>query len=45
MVGVLFSKDTQSGGLKDTMQDMIDALVGGLIMSGYYLIKIKKLNQ
>lgn len=39
---VLFSKHTQSGGLKDTMQDMIDALVGGLIMSGYFFKKIKK---
>ena len=39
---VLFSKNTQPGGLKDTMQDMIDALVGGLIMSGYFFRKIKK---
>ena len=39
---VFFSKNTQPGGLKDTMQDMIDALVGGLIMSGYFFRKIKK---
>lgn len=45
LLDVVFGKDTQSGGLKDTMQDMIDALVGGLIMSGYYLRKIKKINQ
>lgn len=45
LLDVLFSKDTQSGGLKDTMQDMIDALVGCLIMCGYYLKKIKKINQ
>ena len=38
----LFGKHTQPGGLKDTMQDMIDALVGGLIMSGYFFRKIKK---
>ncbi|MBN9647619.1 hypothetical protein J0L31_11515 [Terrisporobacter glycolicus] len=45
LLDVVFGKDTQSGGLKDTMQDMIDALVGGLIMSGYYLRKIKNINQ
>ena len=45
LLDVVFGKDTQSGGLKDTMQDMIDALVGGLIMSGYYLRKIKKINK
>ncbi len=39
---VLFGKNTQPGGLKDTMQDMIDALVGGLMMSGYFFKKIKK---
>ena len=42
---VLFSKNTQPGGLKDTMQDMIDALVGGLIMSGYFFRKIKNYKK
>jgi len=35
----LFNMDTQSGGLKDTMQDMIDALVGTFIMIIYYYKK------
>ena len=38
----VFGKHTQVGGLKDTMQDMIDALVGSLIMSVYFFRKIKK---
>jgi hypothetical protein len=33
---VLFKMDTQSGGLKDTMHDMIDALAGSCIMILYY---------
>ncbi|MGL5346983.1 MAG: hypothetical protein ACRDA3_06505 [Peptostreptococcaceae bacterium] len=32
---------TQSGGLKDTMQDMIDAFLGGTIMIIYYYNKLK----
>ena len=35
----LFNMDTQPGGLKDTMQDMIDALVGASIMIIYYYKK------
>jgi uncharacterized membrane protein YjdF len=37
---VLFNMHTQSGGLKDTMHDMIDALAGSCIMLLYYT-KIK----
>ncbi len=33
---VLFKMHTQSGGLKDTMHDMIDALAGSCIMILYY---------
>lgn len=32
---------TQSGGLKDTMQDIIDAFLGGTIMIIYYYNKLK----
>ena len=34
---VLFGKHTQVGALKDTMQDMIDALIGGIIIIWYFL--------
>ncbi len=40
LLDVFFSKHTQPGGLKDTMQDMIDALVGCLMMIGYFSTKI-----
>lgn len=36
----LFKMNTQAGGLKDTMHDMIDALLGSIIMIIYYLKKI-----
>lgn len=39
----VFKMKTQSGGLVDTMQDIIDALLGSIIMIGYYLRKIKKI--
>ena len=38
----LFGMNTQIGGLKDTMIDIIDALVGGLVSIPYFLGKIKK---
>lgn len=41
LLDVLFSATTQSGGLKDTMQDMIDALVGCILMIIYYYTKFK----
>lgn len=34
--------ETQVGGLKDTMQDMIDAFFGATIMTIYYYNKLKK---
>jgi hypothetical protein len=39
ILDTLFNMDTQPGGLKDTMQDMIDALVGAFIMIIYYYKK------
>ncbi|HSQ90463.1 DUF2238 domain-containing protein [Romboutsia sp.] len=36
---VLFNTNAQPGGLKDTMQDMINALIGALIMITYYYKK------
>lgn len=41
----LFGMKTQVGGLKDTMQDMIDALLGGIIMIIYYINKLRKENN
>lgn len=35
-----FKMNTQKGGLTDTMQDMIDALFGSIIMIVYYIKKI-----
>ena len=37
----VFKMSTQKGGLKDTMQDMIDALLGCSIMIIYYIKNIK----
>lgn len=37
-----FKMKTQSGGLVDTMQDMIDALIGSVLMILYYINKIRK---
>lgn len=39
ILDALFSMDTQPGGLKDTMQDMINALIGVFIMIIYYYKK------
>ena len=39
ILDVLFNMNTQPGGLKDTMQDMINALIGALIMITYYYKK------
>ena len=36
----IFKMNTQTGGLRDTMQDMIDALMGSVIMIIYYIRKI-----
>ena len=36
----IFKMNTQAGGLSDTMQDMIDALIGSVIMIIYYIRKI-----
>ena len=36
----MFKMNTQAGGLSDTMQDMIDALIGSVIMIIYYIRKI-----
>ena len=36
----LFKMDTQKGGLTDTMHDMIDALIGSILMIIYYIRKI-----
>ncbi|MGL6106453.1 hypothetical protein [Romboutsia sp.] len=41
VLDTVFKMNTQAGGLKDTMQDMIDSLLGGLIMITYYFRKIK----
>ncbi len=38
----LFGMNTQAGGLKDTMIDIIDAFVGGVVSIPYFLGKIKK---
>jgi hypothetical protein len=39
ILDTLFNMDTQPGGLKDTMQDMIDSLVGAFMMIRYYYKK------
>lgn len=36
----LFKMNTQKGGLKDTIHDMIDALIGSILMIIYYIRKI-----
>ena len=36
----IFKMNTQQGGLTDTMNDMIDALFGSIIMIVYYIKKI-----
>ena len=36
----LFKMDTQKGGLTDTMHDMLDALIGSILMIIYYIRKI-----
>ena len=36
----IFKMNTQKGGLPDTMQDMIDSLLGCIIMIIYYIRKI-----
>ena len=36
----IFNMNTQKGGLTDTMQDMIDSLLGCIIMIVYYIRKI-----
>ena len=41
----LFGANTQAGGLKDTMHDMIDSLLGGIIMVIYYINKLRKENN
>lgn len=37
----IFKMNTQQGGLTDTMNDMIDALFGSIIMIVYYIKKYK----
>lgn len=39
----LFGLHTQAGGLKDTMIDMIDGLLGAIIMIPFTMKKIKKM--
>ncbi|MGL5316154.1 MAG: hypothetical protein ACRC92_23050 [Peptostreptococcaceae bacterium] len=39
LLDTIFKMQTQSGGLKDTMHDMIDALIGAIIMLIYLLKK------
>jgi uncharacterized membrane protein YjdF len=41
----LFGANTQAGGLKDTMHDMIDSLLGAIIMVIYYINKLRKDNN
>lgn len=45
LLDTIFKMETQVGGLKDTMQDMIDSFLGGIIMIIYYLNKIKILKN
>ncbi|SCH40845.1 MULTISPECIES: hypothetical protein [unclassified Romboutsia] len=40
----LFGMHTQIGGLKDTMIDMIDALIGSIISIPYFTLKLKNKN-
>ena len=42
LLDTILAMNTQVGGLKDTMQDTIDAFVGTVIMVVYYFNKIRK---